>query len=536
MKKIIDNFQDLKVIERVMFSCFGKNGRCTLIQLSNDNSFILTNDGTLILNNLAFSSDNQLCKLLLKSINQHSKVYGDNSKSLVIYIGECLRFLFENYTSDNLDTIKHKFRTQSTSLLVQSVSSKLKDNQAEFFEITPKNFLEYSKNLCVLNDLNCLNRNVSKLANNLVMKLLDAYFANNKCFNSIHQLKTALICLLESLEFSLVYSDKNSLQNSRVFEKGFLLSSKFCLNNIKSGNFRGLFILKSNQDDSLTANIDIKSLDTITKVPETQFFPKTFLESLKSRKINLIFYQGSISEFKKQQLNVSNISLVCYLNIEFIEFICQKLRIQPLYEDLIHHEIVMDTIERCIVKIETIELIESENLYYYKLTDEQSESSETIAFIYFCSPIKSFFSQFKNYILKVIKTMLCLFGGENSNFMIKCNTFEPIMIKILSELELKSNNKSELGLNVFWRFLKALFQSLDSKINGVNFISSLRKLKVLHQENLEIEFYEPLYLKLAVFNEMLIFTQTILKLDCICFVKSKIQINSITEKNQSDDE
>lgn len=466
MKKISDEFNDIEQIESVIASCYGKQGRCALIKSSQQ--FILTSDGSQVLN-LIKPSNNHIYNLILKSINRHSKSYGDNCKTLFIYICESLRHLFK---TDNESRLALRFAN------ISNITDQLAENP-DCLAITEKSLPEFIDYFCVLYDLKKFNRHLSTFTSQLAKCLVKSY--------------SSPLSIADDLEFILIHSDRNPLQSSKIFTNGFLLDSKLHGFYMNKHGIKAVFVVKSNVDWSSTT-IDIKSFRTLEEVNRTQFFPNEFLETLQRDQINLVFYEGSMNEFKKQQLNSRNCSFVCFLNIDFIRFITTKMSIRPIYEDDIRSSTNFTPSSFNIDSIETVE----KDIYFYRI------NSLNNVFVYFCSPLKAVFTQFKSQLAKVAKTLSSLFDGEN-NYAIRCNRFESSMAKFFSHKLINETCNSNDYL--VYQFLRRLLESLDFKLNNHCYSQSI--------------FYEPLNLKIAMLSECLTLLKIVSKIDFICFSKRR---------------
>jgi hypothetical protein len=520
---------DLKQIERILLSCYGKNGKSALIQSTSNSSetasFMLTNDAMTILSSMKFQ-DNQVLILLIETIRKHSVTSGDNCKTLFIYVLTFLTNLFES--SSNKEEV-HNFISfiKKTNLVfvyeefLNQWNSTLNNQNSSTFKVgTIEDFLSMMSNLSVLNDLNGLNRTLSSISSNLICSLIKNYFLSES--NTFNEIPNILHALLRDLDHTLVYSDKFTTDRSRVFENGFLLNNKVLINHFENNEINnGIFLLVP-RDEPSDVHIEIKSnfeeniLNSFYAQKKSIFSAK-FLEKLKVNNVNVVFTSGCLSELQKFQLNSQNISLVSYLNEDLIRFICNKLEKEPL-------EIVSinsDDFDEAILKsnyiaLESIEIIENETLTHFKVSEKKN-----LNFVYFCSPIKLQFGQFKTHLYKVIKTLLCTFEELNlldmaknqnlSHLFVKTLFFETTSLKIFETLKNLNTQSTEKFL--FYKYLIKIFDLLIAKLSGHKII--------LYQETAEKQYtlYEPIALKFNCFIKSLYFIQSILKIDKIFFVK-----------------
>ena len=233
-------------------------------------------------------------------------------------------------------------------------------------------------------------------------------------------------------------------------------------------------------------------------------------------KVNVVLTSGCLSELQKFQLNSQNISLVSYLNEDLVRFICNKLEKEPLEITSVNSDDFDEaTLKSNYIALESCEIIENETLTYFKVSEKKN-----LNFVYFCSPIKLQFGQFKTHLYKVIKTLLCTFEelnlldvGKNQNLshlFVKTLFFETTSLKIFETLKNLHTQITEKFL--FYKYLIKLFDLLIAKLSGQKII--------LYQEIDENQYtYEPIALKFNCFIKSLYFIQSILKIDKIFMVK-----------------
>lgn len=478
MKNLSDDLKEIQVIERVLWKCFGKHGQCALVKTrsSSSSSFMLTHDGCQLLNIISPSAQNRLYTILINTINRHSKVYGDNVKLLFLYMTESIRRLI---SADSC--VRVALRLTSISSLIDLV-------RANLITIShpPDSFDDLIPKLGVLTDLDKFNPGLATFSSQLIPDLIKAY-PNSSNLRSI----------IDDFEFTLIYSDKSSMANSRLLTNGFVLDGKL---NVSTDCFKrpmnALFMIKSNSDPT---NVRIDSMDTLVECQRGSFFSKEFLESLIHFDVGLVFYEGGLNEFKKQELKNRQRGFVAYLSIELVQFLCQKLHVQPIYEDEIWNKKNID-LASSIFRIESIESID--NFYFYRVN-----RVDHLTFVYFCSPIRAVFSQFKSHLCKVLRTLASLFDDEGDQKLkfqlVYSNQFECQLAFIFQKLEYEYV-RSNRNLGLTCHFLRDLFESFQ--------IAEQTK-----SESNSFVFYEPLNLKLAVLEECLENLKMFSSLDLVYF-------------------
>ena len=521
---------DLKQIEKIFLTCYGKKGKSTLIQSKNNSSettsFLLTNDAMTILNCLTFK-DNQILILLVETIRKNSTANGDNCKTLFIYILTFLVDLFEsnnrqqeveNFISfikkTNLVFVYEEFLKEwNTNLNNPNISSIKINTTEDFLSIVPK--------LSVLDDLNGINKVLASISSSLICDLIRNPFVAEPC--SISEIPNKLHQLLGDLDHTLVYSDKYNIDKSKIYENGFLLNNRVLINHFDKHTAKNaIFLLIQREEMSethieISSNYEEKILNSFY-AQKKNFFSKNFLECLKSNNINVVLTSNCLSELQKSQLNSLNISLIGYLNEDLIRFICRKLSIEPLEIDTIssddfHHIHLQSS---CIA-LDSIDVIDSATLTFFKISKRN-----TLNFILFCSPIKLQFGQFKSHLTKVVKTLLTSFNKINlldsqdnqnlSSLFIRTSCFEKFSTTLFENL--KNSNLKNTEKCLFYKYLIKIFDLLIHKLSGQ---------KLLKHESI-CNSYEPIGLKFECFIKSLYFVQNILKIDKIFLTKKTVNL------------
>lgn len=371
--------------------------------------------------------------------------------------------------------------------------------------------------------MNSFNSNLSQICFEIIVKFLN--FKLNDPKIEFKNLENILRSIEQEFDEILFYNDRLELEKCKIYTQGFLLDIRFTLNYINQAKeIRALFLLKETQFQKEDITFELKSnvsnkINKILALDSSTHFSAEFLSQLKKHKINLLFCQGNIEEFKKSQLSFLKCSLICYLEKSKIEYLTEKLKIKPLYEK----EFLIS--EENILEIDRIESIaDSENLNYFKVNCLETRISS----ILFCSPIKINFSNFKIYFLKCLKSLLNLL---TDGLILKCSFFELNSIKICKNLQIKF--KDSLEDFVLWKYLESLFEILLFKLEN------FKTLKELHEfdqkKNLEsIEFFDVFQIKFKCLLQSLHFSQSILNIDSICFVKS-IELCNLKLESDDDD-
>lgn len=533
--------KDLKQIESIFLKCYGKYGKSALVQssLSSDcePSFGLTNDGIKILNCMSFS-DNHLLVLLVETIRKHSGSCGDNCKTLFIYVVTMLEVLFNvNNQFSNLidcDEIISTFRTlNSTEVYEEFLDEWMKEDEQLTKIETKENFLSILPNVCVLNDLNNYNRQLSSIAVQLATSLIKSCLYTEEIESNLRE-------LLDDLDFILVYSDKFSLDESKLFKNGFIIESAK-LNMVHNGKANGLFLVlnehnvnKTNTQIEIKSNLNESILNSFYS-EKVNYFSKDFLDKLKANNIKIIFTTGCLNDLQKSQLNSIDVAPVSYLDKGLVEFLCKKIGIQPIEIDSIHddHKQIdnYDALKANLFCLESVLNIESDKINFFSLS-----KIINLNYVYFCSPIKSNYTQFKLYLIKLIKTFLNGFQNinlvsaydnknngnkiNNNLLLIKCSKFEEIAIKLIESLCFNYSNLKNKSKFIIYNYLSKCFRLLDSKLNN-----NKRANEIL---------YEPFNLKLNCFIKSLLFVQNIIKIDNV--YSSKIRITNSKTDQDSDSE
>lgn len=471
---LIDDLKEIHGIERAVWSCWGACGRCALIK-SNPTTFLLTHDASHLLNSLAPPHSNRLYKLLVESANRHSSSHGDNVKLTFIYSTETVRRVFSAHDQADL---RVAIRLTPVSWLVDKLREYFEQIDLEEIDNLDANLTRF----CVLYDLEKLNRGLHSLTSQILPELIRKY-------------SSRLNSLVNDIEFTFVHSDKSSLSHSRLFSSGFLLDSKLTGYSKKSV-LNAVFILKSTETSETT--VTVNSLDTLGQIQRVSFFSKAFLDALSKHQVGIVFYEGGLNEFKKQELRNRSCAFVSYLDPQLIEFLCARIRVLPVYEDNLWNKSSIDLGPNCF-RVDAIESVD-ENLNFYQVSQQPN-----LTFVYFCSPIRAIFSQFKSHVRKVARTLESVSSKSNSR-VIPCGEFESHLVVLFKRLELEFVN--DRNFSTTCRFLRHLFEFLDIKMNG-NRVSRLKS-----------ELVEPLELKLAVLSQCITTLNTISKLDTVYIAKN----------------
>lgn len=529
--KLCQDLKDLEKIEKIILKCFGKHGKSALIQSradsdSSSSSFILTNDCMTILSTIQLRN-NQLFTTISKQISKNSTIYADNSKSLFIYILTTLKsILTPEYNQTNLEQIeliKSSFRVKNLSSLFEIFLNewKLNENLTEIENL--QDFLRFLPKLGAIYNLDTFNSNLSSISIGLVLDTLKFYLNQSIEFAST---LNVLRQLLTDFEHILFYSDKLELEKSKLYKNGFLLDSRFNLNYIKNNSItKSIFLI--NQVENSNFKIEIKanlisSLNQIRNSEKSTHFSSKFLDELKSGQINLVFAEGPLNDLKKSQLSSINCSLINYLSRERIDFLCSRLNIEPAEPDSEidekKHVLLIDKIESVFGK---------ESLNFFTCCEKK------LVNILFCSPLKINFKNFRIYFHKCLKSLICLFDGSGlglKNKIVKSSLFELTSIRVCKNIELKLIKNGELQDVPMVRFLMGLFQILVFKFENFQSLKDLHSFESTSLEKCDV--YEPFNIKINCVYQCLSFVQSILKVDCICNVKSL----SLLKSDHEDDD
>jgi len=221
-------------------------------------------------------------------------------------------------------------------------------------------------NLAVIYDLKNSNETFSNISSQLVIDLINYNLADD-----LQILPDILVQILNDFDTYLFYSDKESINKTRLFTNGFLIDRRFLVK-IPS-LFEGCTPIKvvllkklptdqaetgSNTFLQINSNLEQSLLQCFISGDEIKFSVE-FLESLNKNGINLILTAGSLSDFKKAQLSSINCSCIGYIQPDYIEFLCRKLGVECVLRP--------DEIDKMnIIYIKEIETVENEKLFYFR--------------------------------------------------------------------------------------------------------------------------------------------------------------------------
>ena len=526
---------DLKQIEKILLTCYSRHGKSALIQsklqqVSGEKvTFIVTNDAVAILNSMSFY-DNQILVMLIETIRKHSKENGDNCKTLFVYVLTILTYLFEsNNNQEEIQKVISFLRFSNLAFVYEEFLKEWNANCAQFsgqmLKVTStQDFMDILPKLSVLNNLNGLNKSLSNISSNIIVNLICRYVENER--TQLAEIPSILRQLLDDLDYTLIYSDQNTLSSTRLFENGFLLNYRVLLDNFSRHTIHNaIFLLVKNESETLEtnavsiqidSNFQEKILDSFY-AEKKNVFSNFFLDSLLSSKINVILTSSCLSELQKSQLNSMNISLISYIDLSSIRFICHRVGVQPIeIETICSASFGQQQLIENSLALESIENVENDKLTFFKFSKKLN-----LNFIYFCSPIKLQFAQFKAHLAKVIKTVLNNFEEINlidpsanqtlRNLFIETSFFEMNSLKILQNL--KNSNINNIESFLFYKNLIKIFECVNLKMNN-----SIRL--TVNREDSDFV-YEPISLKFSCFIKSLYFIQSLLKIDKIFFIKKK---------------
>lgn len=541
MKDAIDFLNESKLIEKALFKCYGPNGKSALVQTSHDetfSSYFLSNDCSIMLESLNVKN-NRLLILLFDLVKSHSKIYGDNCKTLFFYVINALDLLLSSSSviKDQQDKIA-ALRSTNMFTVYEAVANEWNANYSNVKIIENKSeLLEHLKSICVMRDLNGFNRSLNKLCSSFLTRLIQIYTEDAQLEN----IPEILGELLNDLDHTIVYSDRFSLDESKLCENGFILNLPFVLNNWKQlDDIKRVIILLKEQASECHANeitIEIKNsleenLNKAHYAERTTFFPSDFLNELKANRIDLILMNSCLTELQKAQLNSLNISLISYLDYDFLQFLANKLDIQPiqLAELCENKSKRINDDQNNIIHLESVENLDQTNTTnYFRLNKSNKPRSKRISFIYFCSPIKFVYHQFKTHLRKVVRTFANSLLSKSANNvcvrLVKAGSFEIQSFKFKHQLVQNNSNSTPNGnLFLIQNFLFNLFLKFSQKYSNCAITSTNQE-----QSKMEDVEYELLDLKLNTFMEFLYFIQNFFKIDEIHYHKSNS--NNIKMKN-----
>jgi hypothetical protein len=533
MKDALDFLNESKLLEKALFKCYGRNGKSALVQTSHDDTFssyFLSNDGAVILESLNMRR-NRLLILLLDLIKSHSKIYGDNCKTLFFYVINALDLLLSSSSAikDRQDTIA-ALRNTNMCAVYEKMSEewnkkgsnvKLIENKSDIFK--------HLNSLSVMRDLNGFNRNLNEMCSSFLTRLIQIYMENEQ-FETIQDVFREL---LNDLDHIVIYSDRSSLDESKLCENGFVLNLPFVLKNWKQfDDIRRVIIIikeKANEQHANEITIEIndkleENLNRISYAERTTFFPNTFLDDLKANQINLILMNSYLTDLQKAQLNSINISLISYLDYDFLLFLVNKLNIQPIWlAELSKNNLnqISDDSNN-VIHLESFENLDQSSAtnYYFKINKSIKSSSNSISFIYFCSPIKFVFHQFKTHMRKVLRTLANnMFEISKRRLcvrLLKSGSFEMQSLQMVQTLiQSESSSIKSDNLLLIQNFLYNFFVKFCLKHSHCSITKNGQE-----HSSIEDAEYEFLDLKLNLFMEFLYFVQNFLKIDEIHYHSS----------------
>jgi hypothetical protein len=486
-------------IEKVLETCFSNYNQIrastALIKKSDENKFLLTNDGLTILNTLGVK--NWLIKnYLFKYLNKHSSVYGDNCKVFYFFICEFLRYLTSNHEDK-----WSKYRFVNLSQLYESISKKFTNSPGVHFienlnEILDENLqmlvekTEETK-LSVLNDLK-IERNFKIRLNSLIIEMI----RNN--------LKEDINLILDNLKHILYFTKSCCSPNeAKLYKNGFFINRSFQINNLKNYNrlIKAVFIDNSlvfALNEAVTIrNSSLDELANLSLFNNQNIFREFFIKNLKDFNIDFILTIKPLNDWQKSQLNRLNCSVVSYLDEEYVDYLCFKLRINKI-------SCISDFNEKNILNLNKIELILEKNheiLYFFQLDNPKF----SLYFAHIDVLLDSFQQQIKSHYLKVLKTIRLL--SQNKR-LITCSMFEKLFI--CGEYD---------SSNEFNQDFYHIFKNINRNFN--------------RNEIIKMTSYEPFELKMRCLFGTLELMKQLFNLDDIIYIRST---KSIEKKNYEEEE
>jgi chaperonin GroEL (HSP60 family) len=534
------NLNDLKQIEKIILTSYGKNGRNTLIQSSwssSSQNALLTNDCITILNSIKIE-DNQLFKIVYESVKKFSRLNGDQCKTLYVFMLTSLGLILRNdnkHLSD-MKTLKselikmsigdfyEKFNQEWEACFEKDDFLKSSSNSLEAAD-NPDLILSYFESICVSRDLASFNRSLSRVSTRLIKEILVFYSKSESFLTQIEH----------DLDEILTYSDNSSLEESKVFQNGFLIETKSQILHL-GPNLKCIFLYKS-VIDTEKVEIELKNFDFKTDFTDKFYsneksnlcFSSRFIDELKKHEIGMVFVEGGLSEIKKAQLHNLGISCVTFLDKEFLEFLCVKLSIKSL--DLVNDGPRIEAIKN-VIEIEKIETVERDRVYFFKLKD----NAPKIVYIRFCSPIKLNFNIFKMHFLKVLRTLRTLCEKNRSNLLLKAQIFDLYSLKLFRKMQHDAQNLDEKLLYTFFRqvFMQSYLKLNKIRLLDLNYDFYFDKnsdLLLIKEDAANL--YEPFNLKTKMLVETLNVVKTVLRVSSIIYVKS---VSFKGNKRDSDEE
>lgn len=299
---------DLKQIEKIILKCYGKHGKSALIQCTDQidsssttmGSYMLTNDGITLLNSLKLPT-NPLYKLIYDSVKKFSNLNGDNSKCFFVYFINILTGIVdpEQNSQSEYDSLQTSLLLRSTSItyFMELITNKWNENypSEKITTLNKAQFIDKLQKLRVLYDMENFNKILSNTSAEFIVKIIE-YYINNSEKSVQDTLKT----ILDDLEYMYVYSDRFTIDKSRLFTNGFLLENRFTIsqpNLCNKKSIRAIILVKQPQSDINSGSVEITSnlsdkLFTSIFSSKLSHFPIDFINELKANNIDLIFMSG----------------------------------------------------------------------------------------------------------------------------------------------------------------------------------------------------------------------------------------------------
>lgn len=507
MKLFSNNIDDLIKIESIILNCYGQYGKSALIQPDRyeNSSLILTNDARTILDSIKIKNNHlyYLINRLIKDYNQ------DGTKNLFIYLVNASRIILKPENSlFPLDELKSAFKQLNIPEFIQIMTNEWIEIMAKnenFIQLAEINdIMVYFKKMCVFQNLETFNLNLSRVCKNLISEFVNVKLKNEeKCFSEYEK---DFRESLDDFSFIVEYCDIQDLDQSKILQNQFLIDRKFgfCSRNLAKGAINSIFVLKQENvhaDIEISANLN----SVLTKIKEDNRqikFSQDFLKRLSENNINLIFFEGFLSETKKNQLKSIECSFIDYVPKERIVFLTERLRIGPIYSE-------KTKFDSCTLRLDCFEIL-NENLIAFRISKQTN-----LSFILFCSQIKLNFVNFKIYFKKCLTSLIKLISKQNEfcGVLVKSFYFERKCIELLPKI-VHSDTFKDKKIGPIEFFVCQLFQVLLIKFK------KLKNFRQLFEIQFNENVYEVLSLKHECFIKCLYFTQSILNIDSIYYVNS----------------
>ena len=505
-------------LENIFYSCYSTNKKFALIKTNKKSKTIVTNDSSIIINTLQLNDP--IVRYTINLINQHSNQYGDNTKLFYFYICEFIRHIKSNKhvyplfrfisLNDIYEFIQNEFANSITATTCDTKSVyKLKLN--EIVEV-------YLSRFNVFNHLNYSNE-VNCVINSLIQELIKIYYkkiipsSNGLLFNSI----------LNDLNHILLFTIKsNKINDSNLYNNGFLINRKFVLNNLNRQHelIKAIVLVKNSTDTDVDSKVEYKLKLDDFKLNNSQFNSKlsqNLIDYIQLNKINLILTPNSLNEWEKSQLNKVNCSLVSYIDENYMKFLCNKLNLYEIASTAKLNDQESIAIDNYLINIESYEYINNDDsLIFFKLADDRHDNNcckNPLAFIHFYLPIECMEEQIKTYFIKILKTLKLL--EDNENIIIENFMFESLLCSFLD----KHTQTNEL-----YKHLKQIIFNLN------------RKLSKFTSKNELNNSLEPLELKLRCLMGTLKYVKCLINTENIINVNGAIASAAATKvASKSDD-